>query len=153
MCDIIFYIFYGKWVFPMKMVSKKDLIFISLIFVAVIVFSLVTGGNTVEVDFQNDSMSINATGFAFNILYADVEKIELTNLPDFGIMDKGTDTAALKCGNWSNGEYGEYHLCVIPEVDQCIEVTLKDGRVVVFNYKEAKNTQDVYSVFQENLGQ
>ena len=135
----------------MKMVSKKDLIFISLVFLAVIVFSLLSGGNVVEVDFQSDAMNINATGFAFNILYTDVEKIELTTLPEFGTMEKGTDTVALKCGNWNNAAWGEYHLCVIPDVDQCIQVTLKDGRIVVFNYKEVKNTQDVYSVFMENL--
>ena len=135
----------------MKMVSKKDLIFISVIFLVAIVFSLVSGGNVEEVDFQPESVSINATGFDFTILYADVEKIELTTLPEFGTLEKGTDTAALKCGNWNNSTWGTYHLCVIPEVDQCIQVTLKDGRTVVFNYKEAENTQGVYSIFAENL--
>jgi len=135
----------------MKMVSKKDLIFISVIFLVVIVFSLVTGGNVVEVDFQSESVAISATGFDFNILYSDVEKIELTTLPEFGTMEKGTDTVSLKCGNWNNSAWGDYHLCVIPEVDTCIQVTLKDGRTVVFNYKEAENTEGVFSIFQEYL--
>ena len=135
----------------MKVISKKDLIFISVIFLVVIVFSLVNGGNVVEVDFQTESVTIDATGFSFNILYADVEKIELTTLPEFGTLEKGTDTAALKCGNWKNSAWGTYHLCVIPDVDQCIQVTLKDGRIVVFNYKEAENTQGVYSIFEEYM--
>lgn len=137
----------------MKLVSKKDLIFITVIFVVVIVFSLVSGGNVIEVNFQSESVSIQATGFEFTMLYADVEKIELTALPEFGTMEKGTDTAALKSGNWKNDELGEYHLCVIPSVDRCIRVTLKDGRTVVFNYKEAENTEGVFSIFQDNLKQ
>lgn len=135
----------------MKLVSKKDMIFITVIFVAVIIFSLVSGGNAIEVDFSEDAMSINSTGFTFNIAYEDVEKIELTTLPEFGTLEKGTDTVSLKCGNWNNSVWGTYHLCVIPDVDTCIQVTLKDGRTVVFNYKEAENTEGVYSIFQEYL--
>ena len=137
----------------MKLVSKKDMIFIAVIFLVVIVFSLVSGGNTIEVDFQPDSMTVQATGFEFNIVYEDVEKIQLTELPEFGTLEKGSDTASLKCGNWKNSLWGEYHLCVIPDVNQCVQVTLKDGRTVVFNYKEVENTQGVYSIFQEYLNQ
>jgi len=135
----------------MKLVSKKDMLFIAVIFLVVIVFSLVTGGNVIEVDFQSDAVTIQATGFEFNILYDDVEKIELTGLPEFGTLEKGSDTASLKCGNWNNSLWGEYHLCVIPDVDQCVQVTLKDGRMVVFNYKEAENTQGVFSIFEDYL--
>ena len=135
----------------MKLVSKKDMIFVTVIFLCVIVFSLVTGGDTVEVGFEEAAMQITSTNFEFNILYEDVETIELTEMPDLGTMDKGYDTASLKNGNWNNAIWGEYHLCVIPDVDKCIVVTLKDGRTVVFNYKEAKNTEGVYSIFQEYL--
>lgn len=135
----------------MKLVSKKDMIFITCIFVAVIVFSLFTGGNAVEVHFGDEVMSIEATGFTFDIAYTDIEKAELTTLPELGTMDKGTDTTALKCGNWNNALWGDYHLCVIPDVDSCVVVTLKDGRTVVFNYKEAENTEGVFSVLQDYL--
>lgn len=135
----------------MKLVSKKDLIFITCIFLAVIVFSLVTGGNTIEVHFDNDQMSIEATGFEFNIAYEDIANAELTTLPELGTMDKGSDTTSLKCGNWNNALWGDYHLCVIPDVDSCVVVTLTDGRHVVFNYKEAENTEGVFSILQDYL--
>jgi len=135
----------------MKLVSKKDMIFISVIFLVVIVFSLITGGNTVEVHFDNDIVSIEATGFEFNIAYTDIAKAELTTLPELGTMDKGSDTNALKCGNWNNAIWGDYHLCIIPDVDRCVVVTLNDGRHVVFNYKEAENTEGVFSILQDYL--
>ena len=136
----------------MKYVSKKDLIFISCIFVAAIVFSLVSGGNTVEVHFADDVMNITSTDFAFDIAYTDIEKVELIGLPDLGTMEKGYDTNSLKCGNWNNALWGDYHLCVIPNVDACVVVSLKDGRHVVFNYKEVENTEGVFSILQEQLG-
>lgn len=136
----------------MKYLPQKDVIFITLIFLVVIIFSLVSGGNAVEVSFEQESMQIESTNFDFTIAYADVEKIELSTLPEFGTMDKGYDTTSLKNGNWNNDVFGDYHLCVIPDVDSCIVVTLKDGRTVVFNYKEVENTEGVYSIFQEYLG-
>lgn len=135
----------------MKLVSKKDLIFISCIFAVVIIFSLLTGGDAVELDFGAEAMSIDASGFSFTIAYQDVESIELSTLPEFGTMEKGTDTASMKNGNWNNAIWGDYHLCVIPSNESCVVVTLTDGRTVVFNYKEAENTADIFSVFQEQL--
>ena len=134
----------------MKMVSKKDLIFISLIFVAVIIFSLFSG-DAVNVNFGSDAMTVSSSGFDFTMAYADVASVELSTLPELGTMDKGTDTASVKNGNWNNAVWGDYHLCVIPTNESCIVVTLTDGRTVVFNYKEAENTADVFSVFQEKL--
>ncbi len=134
----------------MKLVSKKDLIFVSVIFLVVIVFSLFSG-ESVEVNFGSDALTVSATGFEFSMAYADVESIELSTLPELGTMDKGTDTASMKNGNWNNAIWGDYHLCVIPTNESCIVVTLTDGRTVVFNYKEAENTADVFSVFQEKL--
>lgn len=136
----------------MKLVSKKDMIFISIIFLVVIIFSLFTSGEAVELDFGSETMSINASGFAFTIAYQDVANIELSTLPELGTMDKGTDTASMKNGNWNNAIWGDYHLCVIPTNESCVVVTLTDGRTVVFNYKEAENTADIFSVFQEKLG-
>jgi len=135
----------------MKFVSKKDMLFISGIFLVVIIFSLFSTTNAVEVSFGEEVMSINASGFDFDIAYVDVEKIELSQVPDLGTMDKGTDAAALKCGNWNNAIWGAYHLCIVPENTSCVVVSLKDGRTVVFNYKEAENTADIFEIFQTNL--
>lgn len=135
----------------MKLVSKKDMIFIACIFLFVIVFSLITGGDAVEVHFSEEIMSITSTGFEFDITYTDVESIALETLPELGTMDKGTDTTSLKCGNWNNTIWGDYHLCVLPEISDCVVVTLKDGRTVVFNYKDAEKTADVYNIFQDYL--
>ena len=135
----------------MKLVSKKDMLFVAGLFLVVIIFSLFTGGEAVEVNFADETMSIGASGFDFTIAYADVEKIELSTLPDLGTLTKGTDTASMKNGNWNNVIWGDYHLCVIPTNESCIVVSLKDGRSVVFNYKEAENTADIFEIFQENL--
>lgn len=135
----------------MKLISKKDMIFVFLIFVAVIVFSLFGEGEAVEVHFGNEVVSIESTGFEFDIAYGDIEKAELATLPELGTMEKGTDTSSLKCGNWNNTVWGDYHLCVIPEVNSCVVVTLKDGRTVVFNYKEVENTEGVFEILEGYL--
>ena len=134
----------------MKLVSKKDMIFVAVIFLAVIVLSLFSG-ESVEVKFQEDIMSINATNFEFNIAYGDIASVELTTLPDLGTMEKGLDSASLKEGNWNNAIWGDYHLCVIPTLTNCVDVELTDGRHVVFNYKSDESTADVYSIIQEKL--
>jgi len=135
----------------MKLVSKKDMLFVAALFLFVIVFSLLTGGDAVELSFETESMNIKASGFNFTIAYQDVANLELSTLPDLGEMDKGTDTASFKCGNWNNVIWGDYHLCVIPANESCIVVTLTDGRTVVFNYKEAENTADAFDIFKSNL--
>ena len=135
----------------MRFISKKDLIFIICIFAVAIIFSVVTGGDTVEVHFGDEVMNITSTNFSFDIAYTDIEKVELTSLPDLGTMEKGYDTNSLKCGSWNNALWGDYHLCVIPDVNACVVVTLTDGRHVVFNYKEVENTEGVFSILQDHL--
>lgn len=137
----------------MRLVSKKDMIFVAALFLFVIIFSLFTGGENVEVNFDAEMMSIKATNFNFNIVYEDIASVELTPMPDLGTMNKGADSASLKQGNWNNVIWGDYHLCVIPSLTNCVDVTLMDGRHVVFNYKSEESTADVYSIIQERLAE
>ena len=136
----------------MKMLSKKDFLFIGGIFLFVIIYSLLTGGESVNVRFQQEIMSINATDFEFNIAYSDIVSAELIDLPEFGTMDKGKNAAAIKSGNWQNDTWGNYHLCVIPSIPNCVDVTLADGRHVVFNYKNEDSTRGVHSMIQDYIG-
>ena len=140
----------GNW--NMRMVSKKDFLFIGGIFLFVIIYSLLTGGDSVNVKFQQEVMSINATDFEFHIAYEDIVSAELIGLPEFGTMEKGKDAASIKSGNWKNDDWGIYHLCVIPSVTNCVDVTLADGRHVVFNYKNEESTQGVHSMIQDYIG-
>ncbi len=135
----------------MKLASKKDMIFVACVIVAVILFSVFTADGGVEVAFGEETLSVTAADFACSIAYADVETAALTQLPDLGEMDKGTSMASLKCGSWANDTWGAYQLCICPEVTSAIVVTLTDGSTVVFNCKDDAATETAFAALQEKL--
>ncbi|MGN1001966.1 MAG: hypothetical protein ACI4PC_04270, partial [Oscillospiraceae bacterium] len=57
----------------------------------------------------------------------------------------------LRCGQWENQVWGEYTLCIRPETDRCIVLTLTGGEVFVFNYENSSTTQSLAEMLPELL--
>lgn len=136
-----------------KLVSKRDLIFVTVIFVAVIIFSFVESANKVTVKFGETAVDINAPKYSMNVPYEMVESIELASIADAGENVDGRDDMVTRTGTWRNDDWGEYFACIDLQTSQCIVIHLDDGRIFVFSRRSDKETASVFETFQSYLAQ
>lgn len=135
-----------------KLVSKKDLVFVTLIFVAVIVFSFLESGNKVKVEFTDVSVNaVSSTKYSLDIPYDLVEYIELADIAERGESEKGRDDMVTRTGFWKNDTWGEYYACIDLQTSKCIVVHLDDGRIFVFSRKNDEETSAIFETFQGHL--
>ena len=134
-----------------QLVSKQDLVFVSLIFVAVIVLSIFESANKIKVTFAEDSVTAEAPKYSLNIPYDMVARAELVDMPDSGEVIEGMDDLASRTGHWENETWGEYYVCADLDASTCIVVYLDDGRVFVFSRKDNEETAQVFETFQTYL--
>lgn len=134
-----------------KLVSKKDLVFISIIFLIVIVMTFVESYNKVTVEFGGDAVDIRAPRYSMNIPYDMVESIELAEIPDRGETEDGRDDMVTRTGVWTNEAWGEHYACLDLQTTNCITVHLNDGRIFVFSRRSNEETAAVYETFQGYL--
>jgi hypothetical protein len=90
------------------------------------------------------------SGYTLDIVYDQVEKIELRENLDYGRIVDGTDEKKEKSGLWENEEFGEYHLCVNEKVDSCI-VLWTSSDVLVVNYESDKSTESLYEAILKQI--
>ena len=134
-----------------QLVSKRHLVFLLVIFALAILLSIHTSSNRVKVHFGEDLLAINSSKYSMNIVYTDMDDIDLVDSPDLGTMVEGNNTASLRSGEWENELWGEYSLCMDPDASQCIVIHLKDGRVFVFNRKDNAETSKLFETLQTYL--
>ena len=134
-----------------KLVSKKDLVFVTLIFVAVIVFSFFESANKVKVEFGETAVDVQAPRYSLNIPYEMVESMELAEIAEPGDTDKGRDDMVTRVGLWKNDTWGEYYACIDLQTTQCIVVHLNDGRIFVFSRRSDEETSAIFETFQSHL--
>lgn len=134
-----------------SMVSKRDLVFVSLIFVAVIVLSVFESANKIKVTFDEEAVTAKAPKYSLNIPYTLIERAELVEMPDRGEVIDGTDDMAARTGHWKNETWGEYYVCADCDTSNCIVSYLEDGRVFVFSRKDDAETAGLYETLQTYL--
>ena len=135
-----------------KLVSKKDLVFVTLIFVAVIVFSFLESGNKVKVEFTDVSVNaVSSSKYYLDIPYNAVERIELVDTAQRGENIDGRDDMVTRTGRWKNDSWGEYYACIDLQTSKCIVVHLDDGRIFVFSRKNDEETAMIFETFQSHL--
>lgn len=134
-----------------KLVSKKDLVFVTLIILIAVIIPLVQSANNVKVTFGEDAVDIVSRRYTMNVPYEMVESIELTELPDGGENLSGRDDMVTRTGKWKNEVWGEYYACLDLQTSQCVVIHLNDGRIFVFSRKSNEDTISVYETFQNHL--
>ena len=134
-----------------KLVSKKDLVFISLIFVAVIVFSFVETQNKVKVSFGEESVDVTSAKYTMNIPYELIKDVQLMDLPEAGKVISGRDDMTIRYGTWNNDHFGEYYICADLAAENCIVVQLKDGRFFLFSRLSTAETSALFETLQTYL--
>lgn len=136
-----------------KLVSVKDLIFITVIFIGVIIFSFFEAENKVTVDFGDDAVDIKAPRYSMNIPYDMIASTELMALPDSGEKLDGRDDMVTRTGHWKNDVWGEYYVCADLAAPNCIAAHLEDGRIFVFSRKSETTTAELFETLQTYLVQ
>lgn len=134
-----------------KLVSKRDLIFGSIIFVLVIVLTFFESANKVTVKFGEEAVDIKAPKYSMNIPYEMVASVELVEIPDRGETEDGRDDMVTRTGLWNNEAWGEYYACLDLQTTNCIVVHLNDGRIFVFSRRSNDETAAVFETFQTYL--
>ena len=136
-------------------VSKKDLIFISLILIALGVMILCDSDVDILVNYDEEMLQITSPRLNVDIEHAHVNQIALIDMPDFGTkVGDSYEHDAYCAGTWENETWGAYTLCVIPTNSKCILVEVENDGFVVFTCTTDEKTEklfDDYCAYFENL--
>jgi len=128
-------------------VSKKDFIFGLVVFALAILISL-KPSNKVRVKFDETSVDIVTTKYSMNIPYNMVDSVSLMDKPELGTQIDGYNDNVVAYGIWENDTWGEYTACIEGATDNCIVISLTDGRTFVISRRDNQETQRVFEEFQ-----
>ena len=113
-----------------------------------------------SISFSNDSPNISISSFpySYELDYKDIESIKLTNEPiSFKIRTNGMATDTKCIGNFKSDKYGKCRVYLYFDGEdnnpKYIVMKLKNNKFdyLIYNTKDDKNTEKVYSKLQKNL--
>lgn len=133
-------------------IPKKELIFISIILVVLIVMILSDTDVKILVNYDEQMLQITSPRLNVDIEHAHVHSVELLDMPaDFGVKAGDSYEHEAYCaGTWENTDWGSYTLCVIPGNEKCILVTM-DFTTVVFSCTTDEETQTLFTSYSAYL--
>ena len=114
--------------------------------VAVPILALEESGPAgVKVELGDTAVTIKAPMVDRTIAYDDIDTVELD--PDFSIGSRisGYGGLEMNSGKFRNSEYGQYTLASYSSCDTFVKITKKSGEHIVFNQKNAEETEALYS--------
>lgn len=78
------------------------------------------------------------------VAYKDIKEIELKDDIALGRRTNGLGNAIVKAGHFKNEAYGHYMLYSYNHCHMYVEITCKDGTVIVLNAKDEQKTRQLY---------
>lgn len=114
--------------------------------VAVPVLALEKSGPAgVNIELGETDMTVKAPMVDRTVAYDDIDTVELD--PDFSIGSRisGYGGLEINSGKFRNSEYGQYTLASYSTCDTFVKITKKSGEHIVFNQKNAEDTEALYS--------
>lgn len=125
--------------------APRHIIFSVLIFALLIPIAIRDSNNQVKVSFDEDSIYTTSNKYNLTIPYVEIAQAELVDLAEAGEkVQDGYDDDILRAGIWKNDVWGEYHITADLDADNCILITLKDGRLFVISRKDNATTEEIY---------
>lgn len=131
--------------------SKRSSSFIGIVLVVLIVMILLDTSVDIQVNYDEKLLHVTSPRLNMDIPHTDVASVELIAMPELGICLDGYEHEAYCTGVWKNDIWGEYDLCVIPALPQCVAVTLHSGRVMVFSCSTDAKTVQLFESYQTYL--
>lgn len=133
-------------------VSRKDLIFISVVLVILIVMIAFDTDVDILVNYDKDMLQITSPRLNVDIPHSQVQSVTLIHMPtDFGTAASDSYSHEAYCaGTWENPDWGTYTLCVIPGNEKCILVKL-DSATVAFSCTTDEKTETLFISYRDYL--
>lgn len=119
---------------------KYTIILIITIVAIVAVYSIARGGGQLDLDIEEDSLSVAYEDFAATVEYKDVTAIELVEVEDFGIPISGGSDNSCRWGVWENADWGEYTQYSLTNTNYGVLLRLEGGREFLLSYESGETT-------------
>ena len=134
--------------------SLKHILFAVVVIALMLFFAVRQSNNTVKVSFGQNSMQVTSSKYSMTVEYRDVASATLIQRPEAGerVAD-AYDDDILRAGIWTNDTLGEYIIVADLDVSNCIQLTLHDGRILVFSRKDDGTTKEIYDRLSTYLKQ
>lgn len=142
------------------MAKKLDKIVLGATFLLMIILMLPSEFATSSISFNDNSPNISISSFpySYDLDYNDIESITITNEPiSFKLRTNGIATEEKCIGNFKSDKYGKCRAYLYfdgkDNNPKYIVMKLKNNKFdyLIYNTKDDKNTEKVYSKLQKNL--
>ena len=142
------------------MTKKLDKIVLGATFLLMIILMLPSEFATSSISFNDNSPNISISSFpySYDLDYNDIESITITNEPiSFKLRTNGIATDTKCIGNFKSDKYGKCRVYLYFDGEdnnpKYIVMKLKNNKFdyLIYNTKDDKNTEKVYSKLQKNL--
>nr|WP_288712563.1 hypothetical protein [uncultured Intestinibacter sp.] len=142
------------------MAKKLDKIVLGATFLLMIILMLPSEFATSSISFNDNSPNISISSFpySYDLDYNDIESITITNEPiSFKLRTNGIATDTKCIGNFKSDKYGKCRVYLYFDGEdnnpKYIVMKLKNNKFdyLIYNTKDDKNTEKVYSKLQKNL--
>ena len=133
-------------------VPKKELIFISIVLVVLIVMIVLDTDVEILVNYDEEMLQITSPRLNIDIEHAHVLDVQLIDMPAFGTkIGDSYEHEAYCAGTWENDTWGSYTLCVIPGNQKAIVVEVANDGFVVFNCTTDEKTETLFTSYSTYL--
>lgn len=142
------------------MAKKLDKIVLGATFLLMIILMIPSEFATSSISFNDNSPNISISSFpySYDLDYNDIESITITNEPiSFRLRTNGIATYTKCIGNFKSDTYGKCRVYLYFDGEdnnpKYIVMKLKNNKFdyLIYNTKDDKNTEKVYSKLQKNL--
>lgn len=142
------------------MAKKLDKIVLGATFLIMIILMLPSEFATSSISFNDNSPNISISSFpySYDLDYNDIESITITNKPiSFKLRTNGIATDTKCIGNFKSDKYGKCRVYLYFDGEdnnpKYIVMKLKNNKFdyLIYNTKDDKQTEKVYSKLQKNL--
>ncbi len=128
---------------------RWNIIILIVLFLIVIGRSILSPADTVLVHMQGGALEIKGPNqLEYQIPTDSIHSVELAENITYPQPDE--ESVNVVSGVFVNDQWGEYVLCVYPEISVCIVVNSSSG-TYIFNYEDPQTTKDAYAALQEAL--
>lgn len=142
------------------MAKKLDKIVLGATFLLMIILMIPSEFATSSISFNDNTPNINISSFpySYDLDYNDIESITITNEPiSFRLRTNGIATDTKCIGNFKSDTYGKCRVYLYFDGEnnnpKYIVMKLKNNKFdyLIYNTKDDKQTEKVYSKLQKNL--
>ena len=133
--------------------DKKNLILIIGIFVVVTLIAIFRGGSdTVSFDFKDTSLTVTGTkGYSYSVDYENIDTVTFETIDEYGECLSGASEKKYTCGTFRNSQLGEYGICALTKLKDCMVIRTKDGKTYAANIETSQSTEELCRSLNELL--